>query len=93
MSNKFEDAHKLELYKKIKTLSLGDLRAYEKAAISSNRFINVFGVSFILAALIFSSTFMFFVVAPLVYLLGNVGVGISRTLGVVREQIIKLEKT
>jgi hypothetical protein len=88
-----EPNHKHELYEKIKTLSLEELHGYERAAISSRRFIDVIAVSSILGALLFSSTTIMIIVGMFVYVLGNVSVGMNRTLAVIREQILKSEKT
>jgi uncharacterized membrane protein len=88
-----EPEHKHELYEKIKTLSLEELHGYEKAALSSRRFIGLIAVSSIFGALVTSSTLVMCVAGIFVYVLGNVSVGMTHTLAVIREQIIKLEKT
>jgi len=88
-----EPKNKQELYEKIKTLNLEELYGYERAAVSSRRFIDVIAISFIFGALFFSSTIIMIIVAMLVYVLGNISVGMSRTLNVVREQILKFEKS
>lgn len=93
MSNNLEPDHKLEFYAKIKIMGMDDLRAYERAAFSSNRFISTLGIFSILGALVFPSTAALVVAGIVVYLLGNTSVGISCTLNVVREQIAKLENT
>jgi len=88
-----EPKHKHELYEKLKTLSLEELKGYEKAAISSRRFVGLIAVSSIFGALVASSTVIMVVTGLFVYVLSNVSVGMNRTLAVIREQIIKLEKT
>jgi uncharacterized membrane protein len=88
-----EPKHKHELYEKLKTLSLEELKGYERAAISSRRFIGLIAVSSIFGALITSSTLVMIVAGIFVYILGNVSVGMTNTLTVIREQILKSEKT
>jgi hypothetical protein len=88
-----EPEHKHELYEKIKTLSLEELKGYEKAAVSSRRFIGLIAVSSIFGALVASSTLIMIITAMFVYVLGNVSVGMNHTLAVIREQIAKTEKT
>jgi len=88
-----EPKHKHELYEKLKTLSLEELKGYEKAAISYRRFVGLIAVSSIFGALVASSTVIMVVTGLFVYVLSNVSVGMNRTLAVIREQIIKLEKT
>ena len=88
-----EPKHKHELYEKLKTLSLEELKGYEKAAISSRRFVGLIAVSSIFGALVASSTMIIVVTGIFVYVLSNLSVGMNNTLAVIREQIIKLEKT
>jgi len=88
-----EPKHKHELYEKLKTLSLEELKGYEKAAISSRRFVGLIAVSSIFGALVASSTMIMVVTGIFVYVLSNLSVGMNNTLAVIREQIIKLEKT
>ena len=88
-----EPKHKHELYEKIKTLSLEELKGYERAAISSRRFVDLIAVSSIFGALVLSSTTVMIIVGMFVYVLSNVSVGMNRTLAVIREQITKTEKT
>jgi len=88
-----EPKHKHELYEKLKTLSLEELKGYEKAAISSRRFVGLIAVSSIFGALVASSTIIMVVTGIFVYVLSNLSVGMNNTLVVIREQIIKLEKT
>lgn len=87
-----EPGHKLELYEKLKTLSLEELRGYEKAAKSSQKFVGLIAVSSIFGSLVLSSTVVMIVAGIFVYMLANISIGMNRTLAVIREQIAKLEK-
>lgn len=87
-----ESEHKRELYEKFKTLSLEELKGYEKAALSSQKFVGMIAVSSIFGSLVLSSTMIMVVVGIFVYVLANISIGMNRTLAVIREQIAKLEK-
>jgi hypothetical protein len=84
---------KQPLYEKIKTLSLEELKGYESSAISSSRFIDILAVFSIFGALVLSSTTLMILSGMVVYVLGNISVGLKNTLNAIREQIAKLEKT
>ena len=87
-----EPSHKRELYEKLRTLSLEELKGYEKAAKSSQTFVGMIAVSSIFGSLVLSSTIVMIVAGIFVYMLANISVGMNKTLAVIREQIAKLEK-
>lgn len=85
--------HKIELYKKIRAMGSEELKSYERAAISSSRFINILGVGSLLGPLIYPSFVMAIFAGLTVFVLSHVSIGMRQTLDVIREQIAKTEKT
>lgn len=81
---------KNELIDKINKMNLEELLAIHATAMTTGRFISVFGIFLILFALIVGNLFAYVAVFGLVYVLGHLAVGADATKLIVEERITKL---
>lgn len=81
---------KSELFKKIEAMNIDELWSYYSAAKGASRFMDVIGVSLILAMMIFYSTLVLIVGSMFVYIVAQVGASMGRTLEFIEERIVDL---
>lgn len=91
MSNEVENARE-ELIRRIKSMPEDELIAYQSAAISTNRFIMLAGVSCLFFMLAFPSFLTLIPGAILVYLMANISAGVDITIREIKTQLEKFDK-
>lgn len=79
-----------ELIKKLKTMSLQDLEIYEDYAVTMSKGLNIFGVSAILAALMYTQALVVIASGILVILFATLSVTTDMSLKLIREQKRKI---
>lgn len=89
MTNEEEEA----LHEKLKGLGVDELIKYESASKFLIRLINILGISLFIYLLYFPILPVVIGVGLLTYILGQVSVGVSKTLLVIRELLSKTQKT
>jgi hypothetical protein len=80
---------KEELESKIKNMTLEQLKDFEGAAKNTGRLINVFGIGVIFLIIVYTNVITLIAGSIMVYIFSNVGVGVSNSLSVIRQQIEK----
>ena len=91
MSNEKENAME-ELIKRIRLMPEDELIAYQTAAISTNRFIMLFGVSCLFFMLAFPSLLTLIPGVILVYFMANTSAGIDITIREIRNRLKTFDK-
>lgn len=91
MNNDADNARE-EIAKRIKTMPEAELVAYEGAAVSTNRFITLLGVSCLFFMLAFPSPLTIIPGVILIYFMGNISVGVDVTIKEIRNRLAKFDK-
>jgi len=79
-----------ELEEKIRKMNLDELLDYYRAAKTTNKVLNVFGIGVILITLIFLNIFTVVSGAFLVLIMAKIGEGLGETINYIEDRIIKL---
>jgi hypothetical protein len=76
---------------KINKMSLTDLITYRNAVSTVNRFVSFLGIGLCLLLLAFMNAFTLVLGGITLYVLGNIGAGLSDALVIVKDRIEKLD--
>jgi hypothetical protein len=85
------DARK-DLMERLKGMKEDELLAYQAAASSTNRFINIAGVACMFCMVSYPTLLVIIPCAILTYVLANVGAGVDITIGEIKKLLEKFDK-